>query len=319
MARDRDRTPGSRRLREAALKFLYACEVSATAPGELGEVFWGLAQEHHLRRLAKARHAALRQLEGRRKKAVESIERHGESVIHTMRAQTEADSARETWLQIRKSLEAVAARLADIETAIRDGGDDGMTFALDQTLPPVFAAYRALPPLIDRLEEDALCLPEIRQALEPLEGTLGRIRGLSKLAAAIENPALDQGEKPSVAEDTVRSLGNRQARISDEERSGQVRVEGIWSHLQEIDPIIATAATNYRLERIDTIDRCILRQAIYEMLHHDETPALVAIDEAIELAKVYGSTGSAAFVNGILDRVLKEQTGPNIKQTEPST
>ena len=315
----RDRKPGSRRLREAALKFLYACEISATPPPNW-QKFSGISPRSTISGGSRRRVTPpCGNLRADEKKLSSRSSVMGESVIRTMRSQTAADNAREAWLQISNHLAAVAARLADVETALRDAGDDAMTLALDRTLPPVFADYRALPALIDRLEDEALCLPEIRQALEPLEGTLGRIRGLSKLATAIENPALDLGENPSVAEDTVRSLGNKQTRIADEQKSGQVRVEGIWSHLQEIDPMIATAATNYRLERIDTIDRCILRQAIYEMLHHDEIPALVAIDEAIELAKVYGSTGSAAFVNGILDRVLKEQTEVTANEGESAT
>ncbi len=128
------------------------------------------------------------------------------------------------------------------------------------------------------------------------------------MAAAIKGPGLPEGDFSHGDDELIRSLGDRGKRISVERSAGQARVEGIWRKLDEIDQLIERTATNYRLERIDPIDRCILRQAIHEMLHDEDTPPLVAIDEAIELAKTYGSSGSAAFVNGILDRVLSETT-----------
>jgi N utilization substance protein B len=80
-------------------------------------------------------------------------------------------------------------------------------------------------------------------------------------------------------------------------------VTGVTTHLEEIDAIIGKYVENYEMNRIATVDRNILRVAIYEMLHCIDVPPVVSINEAIEIAKRFGSEESGRFVNGILDRV----------------
>ena len=87
-------------------------------------------------------------------------------------------------------------------------------------------------------------------------------------------------------------------------------VRGVAAHQQEIDERIQAATANYELRRIATVDRNILRLAIYEMLHSEDVPPVVIINEAIEIAKRFGSDESGRFVNGILDRVRGELNRP---------
>lgn len=82
-------------------------------------------------------------------------------------------------------------------------------------------------------------------------------------------------------------------------------VSGTLEHGEIIDQLIRRHAENWRLERMPTIDRNILRLAIYEMLHEESVPKVVIVDEAIELAKKFGSENSGRFVNGLLDGVLQ--------------
>ena len=82
-------------------------------------------------------------------------------------------------------------------------------------------------------------------------------------------------------------------------------VSGTLEHGETIDQLIRRHAENWRLERMPTIDRNILRLAIYEMLHEESVPKVVIVDEAIELAKKFGSENSGRFVNGLLDGVLQ--------------
>jgi transcription antitermination protein NusB len=83
-------------------------------------------------------------------------------------------------------------------------------------------------------------------------------------------------------------------------------VAGVAAHLEEIDARIKLYAANYELHRIAAVDRNILRVAIYEMLFCTDVPPVVSINEAIEIAKRFGSEESGRFVNGILDRVRAE-------------
>ncbi len=78
-------------------------------------------------------------------------------------------------------------------------------------------------------------------------------------------------------------------------------VEGSLAHRESIDRLVAEQADNWRLERMPVVDRNVLRLAVYEMRFQSDVPAVVAIDEAIELAKKFGSEQSGRFVNGILD------------------
>ena len=83
-------------------------------------------------------------------------------------------------------------------------------------------------------------------------------------------------------------------------------VRGVREHLAELDNQIQNASKNWRLERMARVDRNLLRLALYELKFVDDVPAKVAINEAIEIAKRYGTSESSAFVNGILDRCREE-------------
>ncbi len=82
-------------------------------------------------------------------------------------------------------------------------------------------------------------------------------------------------------------------------------VEGVGRELVLLDGAIASASEHWRLERMAIVDRNVLRIAVYEMLFDPDTPAAVVMDEAIEIAKRFGSEDSGAFINGILDAVHK--------------
>jgi N utilization substance protein B len=85
---------------------------------------------------------------------------------------------------------------------------------------------------------------------------------------------------------------------------------GVIERQTEIDEKISRYTANYELRRISAVDRNVLRIAIYEMLHVPDVPPIVAINEAIDIAKKYGTEESGRFVNGVLDRVKLELTRP---------
>jgi N utilization substance protein B len=82
--------------------------------------------------------------------------------------------------------------------------------------------------------------------------------------------------------------------------------DGVAAHAADIDRRLAGAAENWRLPRMAAVDRNVLRLGAFELLFASDTPAGVALDEAIELARRYGSADSPAFVNGVLDRLRKD-------------
>ncbi len=83
---------------------------------------------------------------------------------------------------------------------------------------------------------------------------------------------------------------------------------GIADALEAIDATIAQSSDNWRLDRMNRVDRNILRIGVHEIMNAEGTPPRVAINEAVELAKRFGTAESAAFVNGILDRVARDRS-----------
>jgi N utilization substance protein B len=123
---------------------------------------------------------------------------------------------------------------------------------------------------------------------------------------------------PTIARATVEQL--TQDRLRDE----ALRVfclslyDGVLSHLTEIDQSLTEAAENWRLPRMAAVDRNVLRLGGFEIGYTPETPAEVAINEAIELARRYGSGESPAFVNGVLDRLRRGPALPAAPEPTPA-
>ncbi len=87
-------------------------------------------------------------------------------------------------------------------------------------------------------------------------------------------------------------------------------IRGAITHRDEADELIKKHARNWELHRIAAVDRNILRLAIFEMLHRDDIPPVVSINEAVDIAKKFSTQDSGKFVNGILDKVKGELMRP---------
>jgi len=83
-------------------------------------------------------------------------------------------------------------------------------------------------------------------------------------------------------------------------------IEGVRRDERELDKSIADALEHWSVKRLSRVDHNILRIAVFELLHLDDVPARVTIDEAIELAKTFGDEGSGRFVNGVLDQIAEQ-------------
>jgi transcription antitermination factor NusB len=103
-----------------------------------------------------------------------------------------------------------------------------------------------------------------------------------------------------IAEDVEEALG-----AADPEVAAFAReiLEGCRAHRETIDKQIEEVARNWQLRRMAAIDRNILRLGTYELIHRDDVPPLVTINEAIEMAKKFSTKNSGPFVNGILDNI----------------
>ena len=95
--------------------------------------------------------------------------------------------------------------------------------------------------------------------------------------------------------------------LSDELRAFATSLaDGVATRVEELDPIIAEAAEHWRVERMNVMDRLILRLAVYEFLHEPATPGKVIINEALELARSFSGDESVRFINGLLDAIRRK-------------
>lgn len=82
---------------------------------------------------------------------------------------------------------------------------------------------------------------------------------------------------------------------------------GVEEHIPELDRQIDAVSTNWDIDRMPKVDKCIMRIALYEMQYVDEIPVNVAISEAVEIAKLYGTDESSKFINGLLGNIARNK------------
>ena len=110
-------------------------------------------------------------------------------------------------------------------------------------------------------------------------------------------------------------LGEMKGFLRDEESDKGTRefaahlIQGTAEHLEEINEVIRAVAQNWDIERMAVIDRNVLRMATFELLHCNDIPPKVSINEAIELGKRYSTQNSGGFINGVLDKIKDRRDG----------
>lgn len=98
-------------------------------------------------------------------------------------------------------------------------------------------------------------------------------------------------------------VGNIDGEIQD---FAEILVRGVQKNEDDIDELIRGASTNWKLERMARVDRNILRLAAFELVYMPDIPRKVSLNEAIEIAKRFGSEDSSSFINGILDKISSQ-------------
>jgi len=103
--------------------------------------------------------------------------------------------------------------------------------------------------------------------------------------------------------EAVRLFWNNFDAPEESKKFSTLLIEGTWDKREQIDGLISSCSENWSLARMSRVDRNILRMAVYELLHCPDIPPKVTLNEAIDIAKLYGSENSGSFINGILDAV----------------
>jgi transcription antitermination factor NusB len=146
--------------------------------------------------------------------------------------------------------------------------------------------------------------------------TLPALREAQKMAAELKSKITPLAHRLSLSlgnEETelpeLRAVAKAERELANASRSIKAYYGQLRRHLEQVDNELAAVIENYSPERLDRVDRAILRLGGYELLFDPGIPSAVAINEAIELARAFGTTDSPSFVNGILDQLAKKGQG----------
>lgn len=121
------------------------------------------------------------------------------------------------------------------------------------------------------------------------------------------NPDSKAHKRPDFAEELFEFWKSANEEAADIRAFTEDLIKGTIANLEELDRLIQKAAQKWKLLRIAAIDRNIMRIAAYEIIYREDIPDAVSINEALEIAKKFSTAESAAFINGILDRISKDK------------
>ena len=291
-----------RQIREAVVQFLYCADLEGGAdPTALREPFWEFVTEADRRSLHLATFRTIHHLaHGRDGRLSEFHARLPTAAAH-LAACPQAEALGRELARTAELEAAWSAAFTVLERLPRDDDHASVADTFGAALDGLFLTDRELAASRQRFLEGIEDFPTLRGPLEAVAASLRRLQRISDRLRMVEDPAKfpEQADLAKLRESTASLRSLRQ--------QADALVDALLSHKPAIDAMLAAVVENFAPERIDPVDRAVLRLGTYELLH-TATPAKVVINEAIELARCFGTTDSHRFVNGVLDRIAKQAT-----------
>ena len=291
--------PSRRQIREAVVQFLYGADLEGeTDAAARRDAFWDFVTESDRRNLQLATFRTVHHLaHGRAERLAEFVARQT-AASTLLAAWPNAEHLKNELARIAELESGWSTALAALERLPKEDDAAAVAGSFSAALDGFFLIDRELAAARCRFLEDIEAFPDLRGMLEAVAATIRRLQRVSDRLRMVEEP-----EKFPDQADLAR-LRDAKARIHELRHRADDLIGAVLSNKEAIDTTLAAVVDNFSPERIDPVDRAILRLATHEILHA-ATPPKVAINEAIELAKRYGTTDSQRFVNGVLDRVAK--------------
>lgn len=291
--------PSRRHIREAVVQYLYCADLEGGAdPAGLRGPFWDFVTESDRRSLQLATFRTVHHLaHGREGRLNEFVERQVQA-SSLLTAWPEAESLKITLKRIAELESGWSTSFAKLERLPKDDDDASVAASFAAALEELFKIDRELAAARTRFLQTTEDFPALRGQLEAVSASIRRLQRISDRLRMVEEP-----EKFPEQADLARLRDSIQEITHLREMADDL-VDKILARKESIDSALATVVENFSPERIDPVDRAILRLGAYELLHA-ETPPKVAINEAIELAKRFGTTDSRRFVNGVLDKISR--------------
>ena len=291
-----------REIREAAVQFLYCADVEDSTDKEmLYRTFWSIVLESDEKKLLKASAKALLHLnQGRQSRHVKLVERAPEAkaIIKTDEGASKLLDLLAKILKHENTWQAQCDSISRLLNSDLESSLEELEAAMDElyTNNHVLVAYRK------EWQKVIQDFPKLNKQLEPINAQLIALNRVGQRLLMVEEPA----NYPEQTDDA--HLRDSVKKISQYRDSVDEFVTGVLNNKEKIDSVIGKVVDNFKPDRIDPVDRAAIRLATFEILFCDQVPTAVAINEAIEIVKKFGSNESARFTNGILDAVAKSMT-----------
>jgi N utilization substance protein B len=300
--------PSRRQIREAVIQFLYCADLEGGAdPASLRDAFWQFVTESDRRALLQATWKTLHHLSLGREARLAEFQQRLPVALATLRARPDLERVAMALQQVADLELRWTATLIELSRVPKDADDDAFSERFEPVLEKLFRGDRELGTARRRFLEALEDLPGLRGPLEPVAGSIRRLDRISERVRMVEEPEKFP-EQVDLAK--IRECKESLATLL---RETNALADAVLREKERIDERLAAVVENFAPERIDPVDRAILRLATWEILHAEKVPAAVAIDEAIELAKRFGTTDSGRFVNGVLDKIAKQAVKPGLQ------
>lgn len=290
-----------REIREAAIQFLYCIHLEDGAPAhQATEAFWELLLEDDFTKLTKASVKSVLHLnQGRLTRYNKLIEKSPD-----LQSILSADpSARKLSFAFNAVLKSEGKWQASIDSMKRmfKSSDQEVSTDLSETLKQIYLLNNTLQEQRQRWNEQLADHPQYKQQSESANASIKALGRVSDRITMVQDPT----KFPTHGD--VKHLIDTASKMTTFKTSVNQSVSLVISHIADIDQQINKVVENYKPERIDPVDRAIMRLGVAEILFNSEIPNPVAINEAIEISQLYGSADSSKFINGILDKIAKNQ------------
>jgi N utilization substance protein B len=293
--------PSRRQIREAVVQFLYCADLEGGAdPASLRDAFWQFVTESDRRALLQATWKTLHHLGLGREARLAEFQQRLPLALATLKARPDLERTTMALQQVADLEIRWSATVIELSRVPKDADDDDFSAQFEPVLEKLFRTDRDLATARRRFLEALDDLPGLRGQLEPVAGSIRRLDRISERVRMIEEP-----EKFPEQVDLAKLRESKES-LAALLRETDALADAVLREKDDIDKRLAAVVENFAPERIDPVDRAILRLATWEILHAEKVPAPVAIDEAIELAKRFGTTDSGRFVNGVLDKIAKQ-------------
>lgn len=292
--------PSRRQIREAVVQFLYCADLEGGAdPSELREPFWQFVTESDRKALVLATWKSLRHFATGREERYDELLGRLPAAREALAGDADLERPASLLDRIATLEHEWSSRLHSLSNLRRDDDPDLVTERFTEGIEKLFSIDRDLSAARTEFLRTLDDHPGLRPKLEPVAGSLNRLGRISERLKQLEHPEEfpEQGDLKKIlsSKTSIAKLRSETDRI----------VDAVLAVKPQLDEQLDGVIENFAPERIDPIDRAILRLGAWEILHNPDVPNPVAINEAVELAKKFGTTDSGRFVNGILDRIAK--------------